>query len=396
MNETVSRNQRAGLRADAAPGVPTGHVSRPGRSRWLAAGAVVVLAAGGVAAAWRAGAFSPAASSDGRTGTLAPTTQAVTRQDLSATMPVTGTLGFAGSWMVRGQGVGTLTWLPNAGMVIRQGQVLYKVDNGSPVVLLYGRVPAWRTLNEGLTGADVSQLNHDLVKLGDASRSEIAALGWDYFSWETRAGVAKLQTDLGISIPPGWLGLGQVVFERGALRVKTVTASLGSPASGPVLQATSDRHQVTIALDASEQSYVKAGDKVTVTLPDGSTTAGVVSGIGTVATSSSSPAGYSSSSSSATIPVYVKLTRLKAAGSLDQAPVTVNITTDTVRNVLAVPVTALLARARGGYAVEVTGPRNTRRLVPVRVGPVFDDASGLVQVSGAGLAAGQLVVVPGS
>jgi len=185
-----------------------------------------------------------------------------------------------------------------------------------------------------------------------------------------------------------------VVFEPGALRVRTVTASLGSPASGAVLQATSDRHQVTIALDASEQSYVKAGDEVTVTLPDGKTTPGVVSGIGTVATSSSSPGGYSSPRSSATIPVYVKLTRLKAAGSLDQAPVTVNITTATARNVLAVPVTALLARVGGGYAVEVTSPRNTRRLVPVRVGPVFDDASGLVQVSGAGLAAGQHVVVP--
>jgi len=352
----------------------------------------VLLAAGGLAAAWHAGAFSPAASSDGRNG--APTTQAVTRRDLSATMPVTGTLGYAGSWTVRGQGGGTLTWLPHAGNVIRQGQVLYKVDNGSPVVLLYGPVPAWRTLNEGLTGADVSQLNHDLVKLGDASGSEIAMLGWDYFSWETGVGVAKLQSDLGISIPPGWLGLGQVVFEPGALRVRTVTASLGSPASGAVLQATSDRHQVTIALDASEQSYVKAGDKVTVTLPDGKTTPGVVAGIGTVATSSSSPGGYSSPSSSATIPVYVKLTRLKAARSLDQAPVTVNITTATARNVLAVPVTALLARAGGGYAVEVTGPRNTRRLVPVRVGPVFDDASGLVQVSGAGLAAGQHVVVP--
>jgi len=390
MSETVSRAERARRHGHSEPGSPAGHVPR--RGRWLAAAAVVVLAAGGVAAAWRARAFSPPAPT-GRTGAPAPTTQVVTRRDLSATMPVTGALGYAGSWTVRGQGGGTLTWLPRAGKVIRQGQVLYKVDNGSPVVLLYGPVPAWRALNEGLTGADVSQLNHDLVKLGDASRSEIAPLGWDYFSWETRVAVAKLQSELGIAIPPGWLGLGQVVFEPGALRVKTVTASLGSPASGPVLRATSDRHVVTIALDASEQSYVKAGDKVTVTLPDGKTIAGVVSGIGTVVTSASSPPGYSSSSSSATIPVYVRLTHLKAAGSLDQAPVTVNITTDTAKNVLAVPVTALLAQA-GGYAVEVVGPGNTRRLVPVRVGPVFDDASGLVQVSGTRLAAGQHVVVP--
>jgi multidrug efflux pump subunit AcrA (membrane-fusion protein) len=93
--------------------------------------------------------------------------------------------------------------------------------------------------------------------------------------------------------------------------------------------------------------------------------------------------------------VQVRLTDPKAAGSLDQAPVTVNITTDRVENVLAAPVGALLARSPGRYAVEVAGPRNTRRLVPVRVGPVFDDANGLVQVAGA-LTPGQRVVVPAS
>ena len=337
----------------------------------------------------------------------------ITTETLSEQTTATGTLGYAGNYTVlvpsdtsassgssgghssgvpASSGAGTFTWLPADGQTVSQGQPVYAVGD-APVVLLYGPVPVYRTLSEGMTGNDVEQLNQDLVALGDVGRADISALGWDYFSWETRVAVAKLQSELGIAIPPGWLGLGQVVFEPGALRVKTVTASLGSPASGPVLRATSDRHVVTIALDASEQSYVKTGDKVTVTLPDGKTIAGVVSGIGTVVTSASSPPGYSSSSSSATIPVYVRLTHLKAAGSLDQAPVTVNITTDTAKNVLAVPVTALLARA-GGYAVEVVGPGNTRRLVPVRVGPVFDDASGLVQVSGTRLAAGQHVVVP--
>jgi len=49
--------------------------------------------------------------------------------------------GVCQSYPVRGQGGGTLTWLPSAGRVIRQGQVLYKTGNGSPVVLLYGSVP---------------------------------------------------------------------------------------------------------------------------------------------------------------------------------------------------------------------------------------------------------------
>ena len=53
--------------------------------------------------------------------------------------------------------------------MIRQGQVLYRIDNGVPVVLLYGSVPAWRTMSEGTTGEDVTQLNHDLVDLGYAN-----------------------------------------------------------------------------------------------------------------------------------------------------------------------------------------------------------------------------------
>jgi multidrug efflux pump subunit AcrA (membrane-fusion protein) len=79
---------------------------------------------------------------------------------------------------------------------------------------------------------------------------------------------------------------------------------------------------------------------------------------------------------------------------LDQAPVTVNITTASMKNVLVVPVAALLAEAPGGYDVEVAGPGNARRYVPVTTG-IFDDNSGLVQVTGA-LAPGQRVVVAAS
>src|SRR6516225_12003238 len=131
-----------------------------GRGRWVALGVVVVAAAGAVAA-WRPEVFPPAATSRAEPGPAAPATALVTRQDLSATTPVTATLGYAGSYMVTGRGVGTLTWLPAPGRVIRQGQALYRTDNGSPVALLYGSVPDWRALGEGVTGQDVSQLNHD-------------------------------------------------------------------------------------------------------------------------------------------------------------------------------------------------------------------------------------------
>jgi hypothetical protein len=352
----------------------------------VALGIVAVMAAGMVSA-WRAGVFSPAASSRaGQQGAPPPATAAVTRQDIAATTPVTATLGYAGSYPVRGQGGGTLTWLPSAGQVIRQGHVLYKTDNGSPVVLLYGSVPDWRPLGEGVTGKDVSQLNHDLVALGDADSADISALGWDYFSWETAAGVEKLQSHVGVSAPPGSLPLGSVVFEPQALRVSQVTGSLGDPANGPVLAATSNRHVVTVPLDVSQQGEVKAGDKVTVTLPDGTTTPGAVSAVGKVATTSGS-----GGSPTTTIPLQVKLTYPQAAGTLDQAPVTVNITTATARGALVVPVTALVAQSTRKYLVEVVGPGNTRRWVPVTPG-IFDDASGLVQVTGA-LTPGQRVVV---
>jgi hypothetical protein len=381
VTETVTGGREAGPQAEAGEAKGS---RRPGG--WLAAGLVVVLAAAGAVGAWRAGVFAPAGSSgSGPPGRPAPATQAVIREDLSATTPVSATLGYAGSYPVTGPGAGTLTWLPPVGQVIGQGRVLYRVDNGSPVVLLYGGVPAWRDLGEGVTGADVSQLNHDLVALGDAARSEISAAGWDYFSWETADGVQKLEEHLGVSAPPGSLALGQVVFEPEAIRVSRVTGSLGGPAAGPVLAATSDRHQVSIPLDASQQSQVKAGDTVTVTLPDGRTTPGVVSSVGSVAVTSGS---------ATTIPVEVKLKNPRAAGTLDQAPVTVNITTGTAPSALAVPVTALLAQSSGGYVVEVVGAGGTRRYVPVRPG-LFDDASGLVQVSGA-LTPGQRVVVAAS
>jgi hypothetical protein len=359
--------------------------------------AIVVAAGAGATGAWYAGAFGSHGSPGPASASAPPATTAVTRQDLSATTPVSATLGYADSYTVTGQGSGTLTWLPPAGQVIGQGQVLYKTGNGSPVVLLYGSVPAWRTLDEGVTGGDVSQLNHDLVMLGDANSADIAALGWDYYSWETAYGVQQLEEHLGAASPPGSLSLGQVVFEPQALRVSQVTGSLGGPASGPVLAATSDRHVVTIPLDASQQSEVKAGDTVTVTLPDGTTTPGVVSSVGTVVTApgSGGTTPGEPGNPAPTIPVQVTLTDPGAVGMLDQAPVTVNITTQSSPGpVLAVPVTALLAQSPGGYAVEVAGPGSTRRWVPVTPG-IYDGANGLVQVTGA-LTPGERVVVAAS
>jgi hypothetical protein len=58
-----------------------------------------------------------------------------------------------------------------------------------------------------------------------------------------------------------------------------------------------------------------------------------------------------------------------------------------------VPVTALVALAGGGYAVETVAGDGRQQLVPVRLG-MFDPAGGRVQVESSRLSAGQRVVVP--
>jgi hypothetical protein len=137
-----------------------------------------------------------------------------------------------------------------------------------------------------------------------------------------------------------------------------------------------------VNLNASEQSEVKVGDQVQITLPDGNATAGVVSSIGTVASGGSNP----------TVPVYITLKHPKAAGTLDQAPVTVEITTAKVKHALIVPVVALLALSGGGYAVETVQTSGVHKLVAVSLG-TFDDSAGTVQVTG-NVSAGERIVVP--
>ncbi len=367
--------------------LPTRRASRRGHRRKRLAAAVVVLAvligAGvivdhtrpyGISLAHPPGVRHHAKPSRGGNA-AATTTAAIARRSLSARTSLDGTLGYAGDYTVAGQGRGTITWLPAVGQVIHQGQVLYRVD-GQPVMLLYGATPVYR------------QLNRDLVALGYASSDDLDPSS-DEFSWATKAAIKALQEHLGLT-QTGKLDLGQILFLPTAARVTSLSATLGGQASGPVLKATSTRRQVTVNLDAAQQSQIKVGDKVTITLPNGRTTPGRVASVGKVA--STPTAG---SSDSPTVEVDITPTDAAATGTLDKAPVQVEITTATARNALVVPVNALLALAGGGYAVEVVAPDGLHRLVPVSLG-LFDDAAGLVQVTGSGLAAGQHVVVPTS
>jgi hypothetical protein len=393
------------LTASAAEPVVTGGGlgGRPRhRRRWIAATVLAAVAAAGIAAGITDTRTGGGTGSGGVSDNTYPTsTVTVTRQNLSSEIPVNATLGYAGSYNVVNQASGILTQLPQAGKVISEGQVLYEVS-GRPVVVLYGSTPAYRSLsagtNNGVTGPDVRELNADLVAMGYASGSEIPAGSAVFSNWTT-LGVEKLQSALGVSAN-GTLSLGEAVFLPNAARITSVSATLGAsaPAGQAIMSATSTTRVVTVDLDSAQQSEVAVGDHVTITLPSNETTPGVVTSVGKVATSSSSNSSNldgPGSSGAATITVLVTPADPAATGTWDQAQVTVNITTASVHDAMVVPVDALLALSGGGYAVEVAGTNGVHHLVPVTLG-IFDDADGLVQVSGYELSAGTPVVVPGT
>src|SRR6516162_3020393 len=328
---------------------------------------------------------------------------AVVRADLTNTVQVSGSLGYAGSYTIVNQAQGTAyTALPAVGAAIRRGQQLYAVD-GAPVTLFYGATPEWRALSAGVApGRDVAQLDRNLIALGYGAGLVIS----DYFTDATAYAVELWQEATGLPVT-GTVPLGKVAYAPGALRVTGVTPVLGSPpqSGASVLTATSPLPVVVADVPVSQEYLVKAGDPVTVTLPDGvTTTPGTVTSVSSVASASSgdsggSPAqspgpgsGSGSGSGQATVQMTVRLVNPAAAGHLDQAPVTVNIVSAQAHDVLAVPISALVALAGGGYAVEVFRG-GTVHLIAVQTG-LFSQT--LVQVSGAGLTAGTRVEVPSS
>jgi peptidoglycan hydrolase-like protein with peptidoglycan-binding domain len=287
---------------------------------------------------------------------------------------------------------GSVTWLPAPGAIVQQGQTLYAVA-GRPVVLLYGAEPAYRDLAAGASGDDVRQLERDLIDLGFATASNLTVDGT--FTGADAAAVSRWQAALGVP-QTGAVHLGELVFADGPARVAAVRAALGADTAPgtPVLDLTSTRHSVVAQLDAAHQQLVHPGDQVSVLMPDGRTSVnGAVTDVSHVATQPAPDQGQGQGQQQAppTIAVTVTLADESAAGTLDQAPVYVSITVASARGVLAVPVTALLAQPDGDYAVAVRSG-GERRLVTVQPG-LFGD-SGLVEVSGAGLAEGQLVEVP--
>jgi peptidoglycan hydrolase-like protein with peptidoglycan-binding domain len=369
--------------------IAVGHARRPGRLRRTVAGAVSVALLGSTAlAVWFAVTAKP--RSAGNPASVPTTTAAVSRGTATQRIRIPGTYGFDGAYTVVHQAPpGILTGAADAGTRVERGGVLYAVDNQA-VRLLYGRLPAYRDFRAGMTGGpDVRQLEQNLVHLGLDPLRQITVD--NRFTAATGAAIRRWQASWGLPAArrTGILSLGQVVFLPVALRVNEVTAAVGTAVgpNEPVLAASSTARVVTAQVGADRQAFVEVGDEVMVSLPGASPVPGKVLQTGRVAnvgeqTDNGRPPGP------ATITVTIGITVPNGTRDLDQAPVLVDIASSVRKNVLLVPVAALLARPGGGYQVRLA----SGDYLEVRPG-LFDEATGKVEVSGE-LKVGDLVEVP--
>jgi peptidoglycan hydrolase-like protein with peptidoglycan-binding domain len=352
----------------------------------LAAGTVVVVL---VASSGTGSAKTPSA------GTA---TAAIERRDLVQTDDQPGTLGYRDSRTAYTALGGTVTWLPKPGTIVPPDHRLAALD-GAPVVLMNGTLPMYRALSVGVSdGPDVRELEADLVAGGyDPNRAITVD---DHYDWTTAAAVNRWKKAHGFT-QNGQVGAGRIVFQPGTRRVTTIDARVGQmlpPGAGAALLATtSDRRVATVDLDTARQTEAVVGQRVDVTLPTEQVVRGVITNVGRVAQSSGQSGGQGGDNSTsgpgaapqATVPVTIQLRHARRLPPLDQAPVTVAFAQAIRRNVLTVPVSALLGTAGNRYAVDVVGSGGATTRVPVTPG-MF--AGGYVEIAGHGVSEGMHVV----
>jgi peptidoglycan hydrolase-like protein with peptidoglycan-binding domain len=247
------------------------------------------------------------------------------------------------------------------------------VNDGRPVLTIEG--------STATTGDDVLQLESNLAAFGYDADGRLAVDG--VFDEATTEAIVAWQSELGVEVD-GVVDLGEIVFVPSAIRVADQIASPGTAVNPgtSILAVSSAEKVVTLDLPAEDQDLLAVGDRVVVELPDGTDTSATVTEIATVATVNQQ--------GNAVFEVTIVLEDPAVATGLDEAPVDVEIVTDSAVDVIAVPVTALVALSEGGYAVEVESGTGTQL---VAVDPGFF-ADGMVEVTSNELAPGDRVVVP--
>jgi peptidoglycan hydrolase-like protein with peptidoglycan-binding domain len=364
---------------------------------------LLVLAAGGlilavvvvlVVLAWASPGKEPTANP-----ALPPATAAVTRTTLVETKTVAGTLGYGDPVPVNAASTGTLTWIAPVGSTVKRGEPLFKEDQ-RPVIVLYGSLPLYRPLRDGVRGADVRELERNLSDLGYGGLTVDAT-----YSSATAAAVRSFQADVGMA-RTGTVEPSQALLTPGPVRIAAHAARVGDALGGeqgqggtPVLSYTGTTRRVTVQLGVADRHLAARGRAVTVKVPGRRAVKGRISRVGSVVaapvasseTGAAPDQGTSSAGASpATFEVTVAIANQRGLGWLDAAPTDVDFVSSKREDVLAVPVAALLALPTGGFGVEVVNG-DTTRIVAVKTG-MF--AAGLVEVSGQGIAEGVKVGVP--
>lgn len=378
-------------------------------------GLVLVAAGGAVALTWPRP--QRAQATTGRVPGVATTV--VRRQSISVRDAIPASLRYGSPRPVALARTGVITWLPSPGVHLRPGNVVARVDD-EPVVLMAGGLPLYRELDTlGEVGRDVREVVSNLEAWGFPVDDEpapgttvMAPLDGSGQTGETGQGaasgaaapsaapstypvvlgagqavvtrgfldaVAEWRRSLGM-VPQGGVGPGDVVVEPGPVRVASLPAAPGDASPTTALTVTDTTPFIAADLDPGEAADLRVGQRVTVVRADSSTLAGRIAGIGTAPADPSDPGG------SPQAELRIALRGRSAGvrrGALD-GDLQVRVPTVTRKDVLVVPVDALLALAGGGYALQLP----SGALVRVRTG-IFSD--GLVQVRGR-LRAGERVV----
>jgi hypothetical protein len=354
------------------------------RTSWAAAMTTGLVAAGSLTGCNFPGTDDPA---DAASPDAPASTATVGRQDLTETTTATGELDYGEPQDLASLGTGTVTRLPPAGRVVGNGRPLYYLDT-EPVLRFDGKVPTWRDLGPSVSdGPDVWQLERALTTLGYADDLGLGVDGdW---TWVTTIAVERLQEDLGLD-EDGELPLGRVVFTPEEVRVVDQLVDVGAQVvpGTAVLQVGDTHRAVTVSLETTQQHLAPVGGRVGLSFPDGTTARGVVAAVESVP-------GDETTGESLAVTVEVAARKdgrpdREVAGQLDGTSVQVEFTDTIAEDVLAVPVTALVALGNGGYGVEkVTGDGATA-YVAVTPGSFSDT---LVAIADGDLAEGDEVVV---
>ncbi len=215
-----------------------------------------------------------------------------------------------------------------------------------------------------------------------------------------RAQVADAESDVVVARAE-WIGPSDIrILDTPKLLVSTVIARVGDLASGPVVEWTGATVHARASVTRSQQASLTVGDQVEVSLPGGSRAEGKIASIGSTSAGAAPdeqgevPDDGQGEVGADLVTVWVTLEEQRAVAGLVGAEVQMEVTSASVEDALVVPVTALVALAEGGYAVEkvtADSPPGTGELVPVDVGLV---AEARAQISSAEIHAGDEVLVP--